>query len=349
MAANTVMVAVPTASSPHDAVRARLAALLVTPNAGGEASIDSTPAGKRLPTAKELWRHVEGLLAEYGLELDRPPDDAAVDDNQDEDPRLFLWWLLRMAAITYAKQPPPVVDEELLRRFEALVRHRPPRQEEHGQLHIDAESALRRAMTVIATVADHPGPIVAVGDDDAVTLAMALLGQQDLAVLDIDAGLLSFLRETGRELGANIRTFAMDFFDDAVPREIRGQCRAAFTDPIRNFEGAMQFILVGAATLDRSPWCRLSFADHPDWNLDHDAVQAALPSLNHRIIEVHRNLHGYPLNPAVFPLRQRTVEAFNLDAGWLDDLIAASAASSHLYVLGFGGIGETDGVTATGG
>jgi hypothetical protein len=265
-------------------------------------------------------------------EIEAPPSDEG-----EEDPTVFAWWLLRMARTTYARllAPPEAVDGAVLARFEALLAGRPSREAEHAQLHIDAASALRRAQAIDARA--PAGRILAVGDDDAVTVALALLERRELAAVDIDPRILAFLREAGREAGVTIETHEIDLFRDPIPPSLRRACVAAVADPIRSGEASLQFLLFGVAGLARTRESRLFFCDHPDWSFEHDDVMDALASAGLDELEVLEDLHRYPLSLDVFPARARTAAAVGIEPAWLDALIAATAAWSHLYVLAFRG------------
>jgi hypothetical protein len=242
-----------------------------------------------------------------------------------------------MARRSYQRtsQPAPPVDPALVARFAELLGDRPGRDDRHGQLHIDAASALRRAAEVRATIAASDELVLLVGDDDAVSLALVLLGCRNLAVVDIDERLLAFLARTGTKLGARIDTVAVDFFAQPLPAHLRRRCRAAVTDPIRSLEGALVFAAFAAAGLVEGG--TLFLCDHPDWNADYGAVIAALPELGFTVERVEEDLHAYPLSADVFPRLPAVAAAIGVDLAWLTALVEAVQAWSHLHVLRWGG------------
>lgn len=289
------------------------------------------PPGDPLPPPHVFADRVGRITRKLGLV--RPPGQDA--DATEEDPRWLVWWLLRMAVATYRRlvDPLPPVDPRLVERFRALTAARPGREEEHAQLHVDAESALRRALAIRSRTVGGAGPVLAVGDDDAVTVALALLGVPDLHAVDIDERVLEFLERTGRDLGHPIRVEPLDVYRDPVPASLRHRCAAVVTDPPRSAEGALPFLLLGAAALRREGGGRLFWADHPDWSFDYPALRASLEEAGLCCVEVLEDLHAYPLGTALFPRLRASASAAGVEAAWLEGLVERARAYSHLHVL----------------
>lgn len=265
---------------------------------------------------------VAALLAEHGCARPEPGAD------DETDLRHALYWLLTMAEITHRRAPPPV-DAELLARFEALLARRPTRDAEHAQLHIDPASSLRRAGVARAFLERSPGPVLAVGDDDAVTLALWLMGVRELFAVDIDPRILSFLSEAS---GGAIATEEVDVLGGSLPAALRRRCSVVLTDPIRDMDATIAFLLFGAAALRREAPARMYWADHPAWSFEHAEVVSALAQAGLHVAEVHEELHAYPLERGVIDLERMSRE-LAIDRGWLEDLASATCAWSHLYAL----------------
>lgn len=281
------------------------------------------------PSEEVLCGCIEDVVRRRGL--GRPS--AALGD--EGDPRFFAWWLLRMAQTTYARALRPLqrAPADVLARFEARLVRRPAPDERYAQLHVDAESSVRRALAVRESLADAPGRVLAVGDDDAVSLALGAMGVRDTHVVDIDRTLLGFLREAGETLDSPVATHAVDIFQQPVPAALRRRCAVAVTDPIRNGEDALQFVAFAAAALRRDAPSRLFLVDHPDWNLEHDTLMSACRSMGFELSRVFENLHAYPLSPERFALRHEAAACLGWTQSRLDRLIAHTSAWSHLYVL----------------
>lgn len=284
--------------------------------------------GARDASAAAITAAADSLLARHGC--GRPPPGA----DDEADVRHALWWLVRMAERTArrALAPPPEPDRALVQRFAELCRARPARDEEYAQLHVDPASTLRRAELVRAHLARHPGPVLAVGDDDAVTLALALMGARDLFAVDIDERVLSFLADAAARAGAAIETRRVDVLAEPVPVELRRRCAAVIADPVRSLEPTLGFLLFGAAALRRDAPSRLFWADHPDWSFEHAEVAEALAQVGLRVVETHEDLHAYPLDEAALDLA-RIARELDLDEAWLRELATRTSAWSSLYVL----------------
>jgi hypothetical protein len=115
-------------------------------------------------------------LLEDAHERETDDDDDAVGDDEPVDARELLWWLLKMAAHTHRRERALRPEAPaLVAAFDALVTTRPEADETHAQMVIDATSSLARARAIRART---KGSVLAVGDDDATVLALALLDRE---------------------------------------------------------------------------------------------------------------------------------------------------------------------------
>lgn len=284
--------------------------------------------GGELPSVELVRSWVDARLAAHGCTRPEPgADDEA-------DVRHALHWLLRMAERTYRRllDPAREPDPQLLARFSSLLEARPGRDDTFAQLHIDAASSLRRAAHVRAHLERHPGPVLAVGDDDAVTLALTLMGVPSLFAVDLDERVLAFLSESAARVGARIEVERVDVLEEPVPERLRRGCAAVVTDPIRSLEPSLGFLLFGAAAMRRDGPARLFWADHPDWSFEHGEVVETLARAGLVLVEVHEDEHAYPLDARTLDL-PRLARELSLDPEWLRALTLATSAWSSLYVL----------------
>ncbi|MCU0675543.1 MAG: bis-aminopropyl spermidine synthase family protein [Myxococcota bacterium] len=127
------------------------------------------------------------LLEAAHDETEGDEDDSADDDDEPVDARELLWWLLKMAAHTHRRERALRPEAPaLVAAFDALVATRPEADETHAQMVIDATSSLARARAIRARTS---GSVLAVGDDDATVLALALLDREarrDAATAPVD-------------------------------------------------------------------------------------------------------------------------------------------------------------------
>lgn len=287
-------------------------------------------------TSDALSERVEDALTRMGIGAP-----ARVEEEGDEDPRELLWWVLQMAVATHrrAREPLAPVDVVLSARLEAMLAERPEPDEGHAQMAIDTASTLRRAQAVLDGLGEVASPIVAVGDDDGVVLALALLGAKRLFAVDVDPAVLGWLDEQTRALGVRFEGFRADVFEDAPPLEIRGRCLAAVTDPVRNGEECLAFLDYARACLVRAPGARIFWADHPDWNVELPEVLASLGARDLRVVEMLPLLHAYPVSAAWVPdveakARALAAHGIAVDGAALAALVARVRGWTHLYVLG---------------
>lgn len=288
-------------------------------------------------TLADLLARAGQMTAHLGLARPAPFDESA-----DDDPRAFLWWLLRMAETTARREavPPPHGPEPaLVARLRALLAGRPAPDANHAQMSCDAASVLRRAAVLRELAGSPDARVLAVGDDDAVTVALALLGHRALAAVDVDGRLLEWLEATVRSLGAELDAERVDVFEDDVPSRLAGACDAVVTDPPRSHDECLAFLRFGARCL-RGPDARLGWADHPDWNFEHAAVTDALGTLGLRVERVIEDLQAYPLSDGWLPDAGAKARQLGVDAGWLGPLLRQTRAWTHLYVLAPAGTGR---------
>lgn len=291
---------------------------------------------------------------------DTDEDDDAVDD-EPVDARELLWWLLKMAAHTHRRDRAlPPEDPALISAFDALVATRPEADETHAQMVIDATSSLARARAIRARA---KGSVLAVGDDDATVLALALLDREarrheatepvdasaagpahdanverapTLAVADVDAGVLAFLLAAGKSLGMSFDARIADVFDDARPEEWRERFDAAVTDPVRSYDACLAFLDFARACV--RPGGLVFLADHPDWNLELPEVLDTCVARGLRIAETLPLVHAYPIDATWIPdpdakVRELAALGVEIDAAWLRRLVAATRGCTNLYVL----------------
>lgn len=278
------------------------------------------------PREEESESAIEGAIDACLASLNVPLDD--------DDPRTLLRFLLRMARYELEERAPAFKhDPILLQRFEALIAARPPVSLEHAQLFIDAESAFHRAE--ILRRASSGGPILALGDDDAVSIALLILGVDRVEVADIDEPLLEFLERSAEALGSRLRTHRVDVFEEAPSDQLLERFELVFTDPPRSYEDGLAFIAYGARCLSVEPTSRLYYADHEDWNEEHASLSRALRGLGLEQRSKFDNIARYALVESWIPALDVRASALGMEASLLRELIALIPARSHLYELAF--------------
>lgn len=136
------------------------------------------------------------------------------------------------------------------------------------------------------------GPVLAVGDDDAVTLALMQLGAREVHAVDLDARLLAFLEARG------VSVTRADVLGAPVPEPLRRRFAAVVTDPFRDLDGGLGFLSFAAACVAEGG--DLFWVDHPDWNFEHAEVRASFEQLGWRVVEERELWHRYPMEADTF-------------------------------------------------
>ncbi|MBI3927653.1 MAG: bis-aminopropyl spermidine synthase family protein [Armatimonadetes bacterium] len=233
-----------------------------------------------------------------------------------------LRYALRMLEITYRRleQPGPTPPPELLARFQEVLPGPPEEFTEFFQGRIDAASSCRRAVEVQRLLGGQ-GPVLCLGDDDGTSVALALLGVEKVAVLDIDVRVLEWLRASGLPIElerGDVRE---------MPASHRSRFAAVVTDPVRDGPAGAAFLRAAGRCLRRGGW--LFWADHPDWNPGYPVLERWTHRLHLEPIRVLKDWHAYR---AAY-LDDSTAEHFGLDPDWLRRLAADVRIWSHLHVL----------------
>lgn len=136
---------------------------------------------------------------------------------------------------------PEPIDDEVRAAYRRFASRRGAARSELDQVYAEAGSALERARLLIERGETQRG-LCLLGDDDLTSLALGLLGvKRKVSVLEIDEGLVSILKDVARELELerSVRPFDLR---DPIPRELRHQFGAVFTDPPYALEGFSLFI-----------------------------------------------------------------------------------------------------------
>jgi len=141
------------------------------------------------------------------------------------------------------------VPEAWRRRFLELTRERPLPVAEYDQGFMRSDDALARVafMHRMGDVADRD--IVLIGDDDLVSIALAITGwPRRIVVIDVDERLGAFLERVNREQG-----FVIEFRPLDIRRPLPPDLTASFdtfvTDPVETVPGFELFLSRAAASL----------------------------------------------------------------------------------------------------
>ncbi|MEV1063355.1 GNAT family N-acetyltransferase [Streptomyces sp. NPDC050263] len=142
----------------------------------------------------------------------------------------------------------PDVLDEAVRRLRALMESGPAADMAIDQSHCTAETKVRRVLALLTAGALPGGSLLLIGDDDLVSLAVAVVGDvlggpivERVTVVDISPEILDYIQKASAGLGTRVETVQHDL-RLPLPAELHGQHDVAMTDPPYTPEGARLFL-----------------------------------------------------------------------------------------------------------
>ncbi|NOZ59602.1 MAG: bis-aminopropyl spermidine synthase family protein [Euryarchaeota archaeon] len=137
----------------------------------------------------------------------------------------------------------------LLRRFRALLRERPHTTAKYFQGNMDAESVVARVYLMDSRDGLAGKRITLVGDDDYLSLALALTRLPSrIVVLEIDERIGEFIERCSRRHGLEVEYVPYNV-EQPLPKELRGRSHIFSTEPLETLSGFLTFFARGAAAL----------------------------------------------------------------------------------------------------
>ena len=266
--------------------------------------LDEKPSVPYLP--KEFSQRIDALVRRFR--------------SHDRQQTFFMHYTLRMTEVTYQRlhTPAPGPDSRLLEEFLARLRPYPEASQEFSQGSVDPASSLRRAETVHRHLQGR-GRVLVMGDDDATGLALSLLGDYPIQVIDIDERIIRWLAEMG--VSGEVQDLR------TLPDSYAGCFDAVITDPAADLELAGEFLKAALRCL--APGGLLFWADHPDWNAAALTLLERAQKQGMRLLEEQPNWHSYV--PHV--ISDSTAHHFQIPPRWFHELVKYARVWSHLYVL----------------
>ncbi|MFD5267503.1 GNAT family N-acetyltransferase [Streptomyces sp. NPDC058335] len=142
----------------------------------------------------------------------------------------------------------PDVLEEAVRRLSDLMESGPAADMSIDQSHCTPETKVRRVLALLAAGALPGGSLLLIGDDDLVSLAVAVVGDvlgspivERVTVVDISPEILAYIRKVSAGLGTRVETVEHDL-RHPLPAELHSGFDVAMTDPPYTAEGARLFL-----------------------------------------------------------------------------------------------------------
>ncbi|MGE5140966.1 MAG: adenosylmethionine decarboxylase, partial [Rudaea sp.] len=143
--------------------------------------------------------------------------------------------------------------EKARRLFEPVLQRRPPAVSSYDQGALTSDSVFRRLASMYARGDVAGRRILLLGDDDLLSIALALTGlPREIVVVEIDERLCEFIREIARERGLVIRVIQHDV-REKMPADLHGVFDTFVTDPTETIQGLLLFVEKGLSTLAPGP------------------------------------------------------------------------------------------------
>lgn len=138
---------------------------------------------------------------------------------------------------------------EILKLFERLVEGRPRPKKEHWQGFMSARSTVRRAAFINSRCDDADARVFLLGDDDLLSLAIALMGAaREIVAADIDPDIVEFINEVAKSNSLRARAVKLDA-NLPLPNKYRGRFDLFVTEPPETLAGLKLFLARGFESL----------------------------------------------------------------------------------------------------
>ena len=185
--------------------------------------------------------------------------------------------------------------QELVVKLEELLKERPLTTPKYFQGNIDAESAIAKVCQIDAFDGLAGKQITIVGDDDYLSLALALTGLPErIIVLEIDERITEFIQTCARERGLPIDVHVYNV-EDPLPKELVGQSDLFATEPLETVSGFLTFFSRGAATLKPGGVGYAGLTTLECSRLKWKRIQEEILKMGFVLTDVKRRFSHYPM------------------------------------------------------
>lgn len=126
--------------------------------------------------------------------------------------------------------------ERIKKEFEEMIKDRPRPLSKFVQGFQTIDSNLAR-LAIMYSYGDVKGrSIIVLGDDDLMSLALAMAGAKHVAIIDIDKRLVDFINKRAKERGFDIETLQLDL-SNPLPENYIEKFDVFVTDPLETLKG----------------------------------------------------------------------------------------------------------------
>lgn len=186
--------------------------------------------------------------------------------------------------------------KDILEEFKRIVEKRPSPSLDFFQGYMLEQDVVSR-IALMHYYGDLDGKeIVLIGDDDLLSVALALTGLPSrVAVLDIDARLGGFLQAVNKDYGFNIE-FVQYNVAEPLPKELRGKFDVFSSEPLETVSGLKAFIVRGVSCLKENGVGYFGLTNYEASLKKWLSVQKLLANMNCAITDIIQGFSVYPMN-----------------------------------------------------
>ncbi|MEM3703465.1 MAG: bis-aminopropyl spermidine synthase family protein [Candidatus Bathyarchaeia archaeon] len=186
--------------------------------------------------------------------------------------------------------------KEILEEFKKIVEKRPSPSLDFFQGYMLEQDVVAR-IALMHYYGDLNGKeIVLIGDDDLLSVALALTGLPSrVTVLDIDKRLGDFLQSVNKSYGFNVEFFEYNVAEP-LPRELRGKFDVFSSEPLETVSGLKAFIMRGVTCLKENGVGYFGLTNYEASLEKWLAVQKLLAKMNCVITDIIQGFSVYPMD-----------------------------------------------------
>ncbi|MDR5708293.1 MAG: bis-aminopropyl spermidine synthase family protein [Armatimonadota bacterium] len=185
--------------------------------------------------------------------------------------------------------------EEVMGRFRVIARRRPPALQAFDQGYVTEETTLSRVAFALDRGDVQGKEVFVVGDDDLVSIALALTRQpRRVVVVDVDERIVGFIREVARREGLDMVEAHVYDVRSPLPEAWRARFDTFFTDPTESLRGFQAFMERGVAALQGAGSAGYFGLTHGESSLEKWArIQRVLLDLGAVITDIRDGFNVY--------------------------------------------------------
>ncbi len=189
------------------------------------------------------------------------------------------------------EDPLGVLDE-----YKKIASKRPRPTADYDQGYIKEEDVMRRIAFIYERGDLENADILVVGDDDLISLGMALTGlPRKIVVLEIDDRLIDFINQNAREYGFSVEARKFDVRND-IDEDLRGKFDVFITDPVETIEGITLFLSRAVSGLKGKGSAGYFGLTHLEASLKKwYEIEKRLLSMNFVLTDMLRDFNVYPM------------------------------------------------------